>query len=182
MFGMFLKAATKKQGQAMVESILSLIFILLVFLLLFNLSDNIRVKLLAENAAMKCARARAVGYNDFQLRKIARLTMMPASGRCLIEEDAGTLSYSERLNRMSSYLNSDYETQANRILDFEGWRNGGVQISASSHSDLISAEVTKLKPDNFNFTALTENSKDSDGQVKILGESSCESHYTDYLQ
>ena len=73
----------------MLESIIAMIAILLLFLLLFNLSDGIRAKLLVENAAAKCARARAVGYNDFMLRKIARLSTMPAAGKCLTAADAG---------------------------------------------------------------------------------------------
>ena len=64
----------------MVESILTMIVILLIFLAVFNLSDQIRAKLFVENAAVKCARARAVGYNDFMLTKIARLSTMPAAG------------------------------------------------------------------------------------------------------
>jgi hypothetical protein len=81
-------AFRRRSGQAMVESILAMVVILLVFLALFNLSDQIRVKLLVENAAAKCARARAVGYNDFMLRKIARLSTMPAAGKCLTAADS----------------------------------------------------------------------------------------------
>ena len=90
----------------MVESVIAMIVILLVFLALFNLADLIRAKLLVENAAVKCARARAVGYNDFQLRKIARLATMPVAGECLTAADSGNgkPSYSARIHRISDYL------------------------------------------------------------------------------
>ena len=44
----------------MLESVIAMIVILVLFLALFNLSDQVRSKLLVENAAAKCARARAV--------------------------------------------------------------------------------------------------------------------------
>ena len=97
-------AFRRRSGQAMVESILAMVVILLVFLALFNLSDQIRVKLLVENAAAKCARARAVGYNDFMLRKIARLSTMPAAGKSLTAADSGdgTLSLQSGTTRSTT--------------------------------------------------------------------------------
>ena len=98
MLGAALTARHRRRGQAMVETTIAMIVILIMFLALFNLADLIRVKLLVENAAVKCARARAVGYNDFMLRKIARLATMPVAGECLTPSDAGdgTISYAER--------------------------------------------------------------------------------------
>lgn len=182
MLGAILKRMREKRGQAMVESVLSLVFVLLVFLALFNLSDNIRVKLLAETAAVKCARARAVGYNDFQLRKIARLTMMPASGKCLTHDGESPLSYAGRVNRIGSYLNSNYETQANMILDFEGWRNGMLNVQASSGGELTEANVEKSRSGEFDFTPLVTGRDCAPDMVTITGSGKCETHYTDYLQ
>ena len=141
----------------MVETTIALIFVLIVFLALFNLADLTRTKLLVENAAVKCARARAVGYNDFMLRKIARLATMPAAGRCLTPSDdgAGTLSRSDRYRRIGDYLMSEYEEQADAILDF-GLFDFGVLTGA-------------VNPD-------------ADSRATISASSTQEAHYPDYLQ
>lgn len=182
MFGAFVNLRRGKLGQAMVESTLSLVLILFGFLVLFNLSDSIRTKLLVEAAAGKCARARAVGYNDFQLRKIARLTLMPVSGRCLTENDSLSISYGERIYRIGPYLNSEYETQAAAVLDFEGWRNGGIKVAASEGSVLSEVNVEKLKPRIFDFSSNPDGSGEFADFAEIVGTGRCETHYTDYLQ
>jgi len=168
----------------MVESILAMIVILLVFLALFNLSDQIRAKLLVENAAVKCARARAVGYNDFMLRKIARLSTMPAAGECLTAADAGdgTLSLPSRYYRIGDYLMSEYEAQADAILDFEYWNNGDTYIRATSGNSPATATVTQRRPDNFNFGVFTGLPGNREDKIDISASATTEAHYPDYLQ
>ena len=161
-----MKAQRRRDGQTMVETSIAMIVVLLVFLALYNLSDLTRVKLLVENAAVKCARARAVGYNDFMLRKIARLTTMPVAGECktLVDSGEGKLPYSARYYRIGSYLMSEYEAQANVILDFEYWRRGNTLITASDgHSHTATATATQRRPQLFGFGALVgEENPDED--------------------
>lgn len=168
----------------MVESILAMIVILLVFLAIFNLSDQLRAKLFVENAAIKCARARAVGYNDFMLRKIARLATMPAAGKCLTRDsgDKHPLSLNARYHKIDDYLMSEYEAQADAILDFEYWQNGNTLIRASSGNSPATATVTQLRPDDFNFSALTQREKAKCDKVSITATATVEAHYPDYLQ
>ncbi len=184
MFGTALTVRCRKRGQAMIETTISMIVVLIVFLALFNLSDLMRTRLLVENASVKCARARAVGYNDFMLRKIARLSTMPAAGRCLTDSSTGdgTLSRSERYSRIGEYLSSEYEAQADAILDFEYWRNG--DTFASSHTDSIntSATVTQRRPRLFDFGPLAGRTRDIDGHTEISASCTAEAHYPDYLQ
>ena len=185
MLGTTLTALHRKKGQAMVETTIALIFVLLVFLALFNLADLTRAKLLVENAAVKCARARAVGYNDFMLRKIARLATMPAAGRCLTSSDDGdgTLSRSGRYHRIGDYLMSEYEEQADAILDFEYWQNGDTAISATEGSSPVTATVSQRRPRLFDFGVLTGAAKpDADSRATISASSTQEAHYPDYLQ
>ena len=169
----------------MIESVIALIIILFVFLALFNLSDLIRAKLLVENAAVKCARARAVGYNDFMLRKIARLATMPAAGECLTAADSGdgSLSRAARYHRIGSYLMSEYETQANAILDFTCWRNGDTAIAASAGQTPATATVAQRRPRLFDFGVLAGGAKpDKDDRAAIAATATVEAHYPDYLQ
>jgi hypothetical protein len=168
----------------MVESILAMIVILLIFLSLFNLSDQIRAKLLVENAAVKCARARAVGYNDFMLLKIARLSTMPAAGKCLTSADAegGSLPLQSRYWRIGEYLTGEYEAQCDAILDFELWREGNTSITATSGNSPASATVKQLRPDDFNFESFLGGGKTGGEKLEISASATAESHYPDYLQ
>ena len=65
----------------MVESVIALFFVLVIFLFMVDMLQAMKAKILVEYAAAKCARARAVGYNDFMLTKIARLSTMPVAGK-----------------------------------------------------------------------------------------------------
>ena len=189
---MFGKAVTsdRRSGQAMLESIIAMIVILLLFLALFNLSDQVRAKLLVENAAAKCARARAVGYNDFMIRKIARLSTMPASGKCLTASDhgEGTLSLQSRYHKIGDYLMSEYEAQADAILDFDLWRDGKTFIHATSGNAPATATVTQYRPETSGLGNLLSGTKSDDesGMPKddttISASATVEAHYPDYLQ
>lgn len=170
----------------MVESVIALIIILLVFLALFNLSDFTRAKLLVENAAVKCARARAVGYNDFMLRKIARLATMPVAGECLTAADSGSgkPSYAARCYRIGDYLMSEYEAQADAILDFAYWQNGDTSITATAGGNsAATATVVQRRPRLFDFGVLTGTAKPADDdRAAISATATVEAHYPDYLQ
>lgn len=182
--------SNRRSGQAMLESIIAMIAILLLFLALFNLSDRVRAKLLVENAAAKCARARAVGYNDFMVRKIARLSTMPAAGKCLTRADTGdaSLSLPSRYRRIDDYLMSEYEAQADAILDFDLWRDGNTFIHATSGNSPATAKVTQMRPDVSGFSALASGGKSAgkngqdDNCAAISASATVEAHYPDYLQ
>ena len=175
----------RKCGQAMVETVIVMIAILIVFLTVLNLGDYIRARVMVENAAMKCARARAVGYNDFMLRKIARLATMPVAGECKTTDDAanGRLSYGERYNRISDYLMSDYEAQADAILDFEHWLDGNTYVNASIGDSSSTATVTQRRPRLFDISMLVGGERpDDDERDTISATATVESHYQAYLQ
>ena len=171
----------------MLESVMAMIVILLLFLGLFNLADQVRAKLLVENAAAKCARARAVGYNDFMVRKIARLSTMPAAGKCLSPADAdgGTLSLQARYGRIDDYLMSEYEAQSGAILDFELWRDGNTSVRATSGSSPATATVIQRRPGVSGLAALAageEGGGAGGGLAAISASATVEAHYPDYLR
>ena len=174
----------------MIESIITMIVILLLFLALFNISDQVRAKLLVENAAVKCARARAVGYNDFMIRKIARLSTMPIAGKCLTPADTGegSLPLQSRHHKIDDYLMSEYESQANAILDFDLWQNGNTFIHATSGNSPATATVTQMRPGISGLDALATGKKSTSGngqddnRAAISAKATVEAHYPDYLQ
>lgn len=170
----------------MIETTIAMIVVLIVFLAMFNLSDQMRAKLLVENASVKCARARAVGYNDFMLRKIARLSTMPAAGRCLTPSAQGgdaALSSGERYARMGDYLASEYEAQADAILEFELWQDGNTSVECSADASRTTATVTQRRPRIDGIGMLTGTSDSGIGEyAPISATGTAEAHYKSYLQ
>ncbi len=106
----------------MVETVLAVLFISLVFLVLFKLSHQLTGKILLEHAAMRVARARAVGLNDFMCEKAARVAVLPVAGRRLWPTGEDALSWNEELYRVSDYMASEDEARARGILEYEGWQ------------------------------------------------------------
>ena len=59
---------SSRLGQTAVETVLATLVVTVAFLFLFGLSRLLTGKILLEHAAMRVARARAVGFNDFMWR------------------------------------------------------------------------------------------------------------------
>ena len=64
----------------MVETVIAVLAITFIFLALFSLSHILTGKILVQHAAMRVARARAVGFNDFMCEKTARVAVIPVAG------------------------------------------------------------------------------------------------------
>jgi hypothetical protein len=121
------------------------------------------------------------------IQKIARLSIMPASGKCLTPADSGegSLSLQSRYCKIDNYLMSEYESQADAILDFDLWRDGKTSIHATSGNSPATAKVTLLRPKvtGFNALAFGTAAGDSDNsETPISASATVEAHYPDYLQ
>jgi hypothetical protein len=110
-------------GQAMVETVIAVLIVTSVFLCLFRLSQMLTGKIMLEHAAMRVARARAVGFNDFMCRKAARVAVIPAAGRRNWPAESEGIGYPEELARVSIYMNTPNAGVANGVLEYEGWRS-----------------------------------------------------------
>lgn len=170
----------------MVESVIALFFVLVIFLFMVDLLQAMKAKILVEYAAAKCARARAVGYNDFMLTKIARLSTMPVAGKCKTrKEDGSTISRSTASHRMGQYLASEYEQQADNILDFEYWDDTSVKVD--SNSSEIEVSVLQRRPLPFFDSAAklidkrTISESADPFELRVNGLSKIGVHYLDYL-
>ena len=109
-----------RAGQAAVETMLAVLVVTFVFLALFRLSHMLTGKILVEHAAMRVARARAVGFNDFMCTKAARVAVIPVAGKRLWPEDE-SFSVANELARVRTYLESPDGARARGLLDYEGW-------------------------------------------------------------
>ncbi|MBO7721291.1 MAG: pilus assembly protein [Kiritimatiellae bacterium] len=110
-----------KKGQAAVETVLAVLLVSFVFVVLFQLSRALTGKIMLEHAAMRVARARAVGFNDFMCLKSARVAVIPVAGERLWpdEKDFGE---ARELARIRTYMESPDEARARGLLEYEGWR------------------------------------------------------------
>ncbi len=114
---------TARRGQAVVETVLAVLIVSSVFVVLFTLSHRLTGKILLEHAAMRVARARTVGLNDFMCEKAARVAVIPVAGARLWPSGADAIDETMELSRLSDYLQSEDEAHARGILDYEGWRS-----------------------------------------------------------
>ena len=174
-------------GQAMVETILVLFFLVLAFFSVFQVEDNFRAKMLVEYAASLVARARTVGMNDFMLEKTADIATMAAAGECYTETDAGNnLSAQGMIARSGDYLACEYGEQARQVLDFELWRNGKTQAICPLAGFKLTAHVIQLRPQFFDLGSYLSGTppvdKDDAPHARIEGEYSIEAHYPDWIE
>lgn len=116
----------KRPGQAMLETVLAVLIISFAFLVLFKLSYMLTGKVLLEHAAMRVARARTVGLNEFMCQKVARVAVIPVSGARLWPE-GDELDWAMELKRVPIYLLTADAARANGVLDYEGWHRLGVK-------------------------------------------------------
>lgn len=104
----------------MVETVVAVVVLTFVFLALFSLSHLLMEKILVEHAAMRVARARAVGFNEFMCRKAACVAVIPVAGKRLwpIGDE---LSAAGEFARVRTYLESPDYARASGLLDYENW-------------------------------------------------------------
>ncbi len=104
----------------MIETVLAVLVITGLFLCLFKLSQLLTGKILVEHAAMRVARARAVGFNDFMCQKSARVAVIPIAGKRLWPE-GDEFDYPMELARTAVYMQTGNSAIAAGVLDYERW-------------------------------------------------------------
>ena len=105
----------------MLETVIAVLIVAFLFAGLFRLSHLLSAKILLEHAAMRVARARAVGFNRFMCLKAARVCVIPVSGKRLQpSEDDERQDISETaIARM--YLRTPDGGYADGLLRYELW-------------------------------------------------------------
>ena len=112
-----------RRGQAMVETLLAVLVITSLFFALFKLSRMLTGKIMLEHAAMRVARARVVGMNEFMCLKAARVSVIPVAGKRLQpgENDERKNISETALARM--YMRTPDGSYADGLLRYENWDN-----------------------------------------------------------
>ena len=142
----------------MIETVLAVLVVTFIFFMLFNLSHLLTGKILVEHAAMRVARARAVGFNDFMCLKTARVAVIPVAGKRLWPVDEKFTAGNE-LARVRTYLESPDAARANGLLEYENWKTLSVDAGDGGQS------VVNLKT----------------GWFKVEGKAGVEDGYTYYM-
>ena len=105
----------------MIETVLAVLVISFAFVALFRLSYMLTGKILLEHAAMRVARAKSVGFNDFMCRKVARVALIPVSGKRLWPTGDDAIDWDMELSRIPIYMSTRTEPIARGVLEYEGW-------------------------------------------------------------
>ena len=142
----------------MIETVIAVLVVTFLFLVLFSLSHLLTGKILVEHAAMRVARARAVGFNDFMCVKTARVAVIPVAGRRLWPIDESFTTANE-LARVRTYLESPDASRANGLLEYENWHTMDVDAGDGERS------VVTLKT----------------GWFKVEGKAGVENSYSYYM-
>lgn len=148
-------------GQAMIETVLAVLFITFLFLAAFQVANMLSARILLDHAAARAARAKAVGFNDFMCLKSARVAMIPVAGR-LVWPSEGVF---DEAARVPIYLSTDNESLARGVLEYERWETTDVDVSSGGGMGSTVESHVRMYTDDFNM----------DGEAEI------ESHYPFYM-
>ena len=112
----------------MIETVVAVLVIAFVFLALFKLSQMLTGKIMLEHAAMRVARARAVGMNEFMCLKAGRVSVIPVAGERLQpgENDERKNISETALARM--YMRTIDSSYADGLLRYENWDRFSIDI------------------------------------------------------
>ena len=163
------------RGQALVESCLAMAMISLLFFGLFQVARIFAAREMLQHAAARAARARAVGFNDWMVRKSMRVAAIPNAGAMLepvidhqdvllqdhLDSDSpGNLwewvlkaapSSSDKAEkeraRVPEYMGSLNKAMGESILDYEEWDTLELDESGGGlHANTIQIDVVQRFP------------------------------------
>ena len=133
-----------KRGQAMVETLIAVLAIMMIFFGAYQLSRMVAARTLLDHAAARAARAKAVGFNDFMCEKSARVAMIPVAGARIWPEEDGF----NEASRVPIYLTAEDWTFANGVLDYEYWHTMDFDVrSGAGVAPLAESSVFLSTPD-----------------------------------
>jgi len=118
----------------MIETVLAVLIVSFVFFGLFRLSRLLTGKILLQHAAMRVARARAVGFNEFMCLKAARVAVIPVAGARTWPTGEDAIGDAEELGSIGVYMQTASPPVARGVLDYEGWSHLSVDAGDGTDS------------------------------------------------
>ena len=150
-----------KRAQAMVETLIAVLVIMIIFTSAFTLSRKLAARTLLDYGAARAARAKAVGFNDFMCFKSARAAIIPVAGKRLWPIESGF----DEVSRVPIYLASENPARANAILEYEYWNSTDIDVDSDMGMAPIAEATVDMSTKEFDVT----------GRAKI------ESHFPFYM-
>ena len=144
----------------MIETVLACLFIMSLFLVVFQLMRMETARILLDHAAARAARAKAVGFNDFMCVKSARAAMIPVSGRRV-----WPVGPVDEAMRVPDFLSAENDALARGILDYEFWDTTSIRVDSGGGVGATASARILLETDDF----------------RMDGESEVESHFPLYM-
>lgn len=150
-----------KRAQAMVETLIAVLVIMLIFTSAFMLSRKLAARTLLDYGAARAARAKAVGFNDFMCRKSARAAIIPVAGKRLWPTGQGI----DEVARVPIYLASENPPRANAILEYEYWHSTGIDVQSGMGIAPVAEARVEMSTEEF----------------EVEGNAKVESHFPFYM-
>lgn len=137
-----------RRAQAMVETLIAVLVILLVFTGAHLISRMVASRTLLDHAAARAARAKAVGFNDFMCEKTALAAMIPVAGERLWPEEPGF----DEASRVPMYLSAEDWGVANGILEYEHWHTTDIEVSSGGGLTPVAEARVDMSTEDFDMT------------------------------
>lgn len=125
------------RGQAMVESVLALFFVLTAFFFAWDAILSLESRIFADYSAARAARARTVGLNRFMCLKTARAATIPVAGESLLPD----VSRQDAFNRVGAYLATYDIPESRGVVDMELWHGMQIETSVSGAETTARVEI-----------------------------------------
>lgn len=175
-----------RAGQAILESLIVVIFLVGAFLFFFDFAYSLTARLMLENAAARAARADTVGFNAFQRTKSLRSGMIPVSGRREVPDaDRAPDSFVSELAFVRAYLRSQSAAEARGILHYERWDDLSHSVDRGNNEIHVTAAFRlplQLPEKIAGFFGVIPSGDGSDPAFrKLTSEWSIEDHASHYL-
>lgn len=150
-----------KRAQAMLETLIAILVIMLVFTSAFTLSRKLAARTLLDYGAARAARAKAVGFNDFMCEKSARAAIIPVAGKRLWPTDPMV----DEVSRVPIYLSSENPPHANGILEYERWHSTYIDVESGMGMTPTAEATVEMSAEDF----------------EAVGRAEIESHFPFYM-
>jgi hypothetical protein len=141
-----------RRAQAMIETVLAIVFLTALFLALMQLSRMAQARIMLDHAAARAARAKAVGFNDYMCVKSARVAMIPVSGERIWPEGGDW----DEVARVPVYLESENEARGRAILEYENWRTTEIAVDSGSGAGAKARAEVLMTTDEFRMDGMAE--------------------------
>lgn len=197
-----------REGQSLVEACLTIGLVSLLFFGVFQVARIYEVRAMLDHAAARGARAKTVGFNNWMVRKVVRAATIPVAGAMRVPSPSelvpdptlaamaaaragaawdtavrtapGSPQAAIEQARISDYLATDDESQADNILDYDGWD----ELTLTMPTAIGDGNATMLKcrvSHTYPLWVPMHRAFFASDQVDLQGEADIENHYPLYL-